>query len=197
MGQRFFTSDWHLNHGNIIKYCNRQFKSVKRMNDVLIKFANDKAKHRSDIIIHVGDFYCYGSDRGSESVKENPSLYIDRLTATFVNIKGNHDRNNKVTSLCDHMITNVGPFRVHVCHHPSNDHNSRVKNFKHIILICGHVHNKWKHFYDKERDILNINVGVDAWKNCIVSESEIVNFINKLAQSDSNINKLINRFKDK
>jgi hypothetical protein len=32
----FLTGDLHLNHTNIITYCNRPFNSVKKMNKVLI-----------------------------------------------------------------------------------------------------------------------------------------------------------------
>lgn len=33
----FFTSDTHFNHANIIRFCNRPFKDVNQMNEVLIE----------------------------------------------------------------------------------------------------------------------------------------------------------------
>jgi calcineurin-like phosphoesterase family protein len=165
------------------------------MNENLINRANSRASNQDDLIIHVGDFYCYGSDRGSDNIKENPRIYINRLTAQFVNIRGNHDKSNKMISVGDRLLTNIGPFKmVYVSHHPSDDHNSRVKSMKNIIHICGHVHGRWKYFYDEERNIININVGIDAWKYNIVSEMELVVFIDNLARHHENIKKLVSRW---
>lgn len=37
MSKLFFTSDHHFGHANIIKFCNRPFKDVDEMNEVLIE----------------------------------------------------------------------------------------------------------------------------------------------------------------
>jgi len=33
----WFTSDYHLGHANIIKYCNRPFKGIDQMNSTIIR----------------------------------------------------------------------------------------------------------------------------------------------------------------
>lgn len=172
---RFWTSDLHFQHGNIIEYCNRPFKSVDRMESVLINNINTRAKS-GDILIHLGDFMCYGGDRGSFVGKNKDTFYIEKLNPTFVNIRGNHDDNNRVSSVSDELITKLGPYMVSASHHPSiiNPNN------KLPIHLCGHVHNLWKYYYDGKNKILNINVGIDAWNYQIVSDQELICFISHI-----------------
>ena len=72
---RFWTSDLHLNHANIILYCNRPFKSSKRMDEVLINNINMRAKE-NDVLIHLGDFMCYGKDRELHNDKKLSLIHI-------------------------------------------------------------------------------------------------------------------------
>ena len=51
----FFTSDTHISHHNIIKYCNRPFANAKEMDAEMIKRWNEKVK-LDDTIYHLGDF---------------------------------------------------------------------------------------------------------------------------------------------
>lgn len=162
---RFWTSDLHFNHTNIIKYCSRSFTDTKQMDTELINTINNTASLR-DTLIHLGDFVL--------GCKED--YYINQINPTFINIKGNHDKNNKVSSLADLIIATLGPYQVSASHYPSitNPHN------KLPIHICGHVHTLWKHYYDKQNKILNINVGIDAWNYQIVSDQELIDYIRKV-----------------
>ena len=47
-------SDTHFNHFNIIKYCNRPYATIKKMNDALIKNWNDYVDD-NDIVFFLGD----------------------------------------------------------------------------------------------------------------------------------------------
>jgi calcineurin-like phosphoesterase family protein len=190
MSKKFFTSDWHLNQ-ELLSHSSRHFKSVDKMNNTIINNANARAKDRGDLIIHVGDFYCYGSDQGSMSIKMNPKLFLDKINAQFINIRGNHDDTNKVLSLASILSTKVGPYNVLVSHFPSYEDSSKVKSRSNIIHICGHVHKSWKYFYDEDRNILNINVGVDVWRYNIISEAELVVYLESLARSNIKIQKLL------
>ena len=61
----WFTSDLHLGHGNIIKYCNRPFKDIEHMNRALIDNWNSRVK-LNDVVFHVGDF-CFKNSPGGKS----------------------------------------------------------------------------------------------------------------------------------
>lgn len=78
----FFTSDTHFWHANIIKYCNRPFKSIEDMNESLISAWN-RCVRPTDIVFHLGDFaFC-----SSEKLKD----IISRLNGTIYLTMGNHD----------------------------------------------------------------------------------------------------------
>lgn len=50
----FFTSDTHFYHTNIIKYCNRPFKSMHEMNEVMMNNWNKIVKP-TDTVCHLGE----------------------------------------------------------------------------------------------------------------------------------------------
>ena len=71
-----------LGHANIIKYCNRPFETVERMNKEMIKKWNSVVKE-GDKIYHLGDFIFGKKDIAAE--------IISRLNGNIYLIKGNHD----------------------------------------------------------------------------------------------------------
>ena len=180
---KFFTSDLHLGHKNVITYCNRPFKTVEHMNEQLIRRINERA-HPDDVLIHVGDFACYGRERGQENNRTNPKSYLEQINPQIIPLKGNHDVNNKVKYIGTGMIMSIGKIGViTISHHPTTDpkcpEQFRTKGNALGYHICGHVHQLWKHYYDKEHNKLNINVGIDVWNYNIVSEQELINYIIK------------------
>ena len=190
MSKRFFTADWHLNSEGTRIVVPRPFKTVDKMNERIIANANQRAKSRSDVIVHVGDFCQRGDDNhykdetARTGFKDKPESFLDSISATFVNVEGNHDGNNDVRSVCRSMITKIGRFwDASVGHYPSWYDDARGTFISHrgrrdwTIRICGHVHEKWKHRFDMENMVLNVNVGVDAWRYQIVSESELLGYI--------------------
>lgn len=76
----FFTSDFHANHANIIKFCDRPWKSKEEMTENLIQNWNSVIGP-DDIIFHLGDFCWSGS--------WNPIL--EKLNGIKYFIFGNHD----------------------------------------------------------------------------------------------------------
>lgn len=81
------TSDSHLFHHNILKYCNRPFASVYDMHQHIIAEWNSVVQP-DEIVIHLGDYICGGT---FEQVKE----ITDQLNGYKILIMGNHDRKSK------------------------------------------------------------------------------------------------------
>ena len=95
---RWFTSDTHFFHKNIIRYCNRPWNSgkdeagniiatdddVKRMNDDIVARWNSVVS-KSSIVWHLGDFSFGG--------KENLEHIFPKLNGKINLVMGNHDHN--------------------------------------------------------------------------------------------------------
>ena len=185
MAQIFFTADWHLGSKIVMDIYKRPFKTVERMNAVLISNCNNKAKEKTDFVIHAGDFACYGKDRNETGLSINPNLFHKIIHSTFVPLEGNHDYNNKVKFIGSSLRLEVGQFEdVSIGHYPSYDKRAKDSFKKGDIHLCGHVHDKWKYFIDKENEVLNINIGVDVWNYHPISEDELANYIKKIMEKN-------------
>jgi calcineurin-like phosphoesterase family protein len=79
---RYIISDLHLDHANIIKYCDRPFDDVDAMNDALIENWNAVVEP-DDTVLYLGDFGWWG-------VENIISLY-EQLNGEMVCVRGNHD----------------------------------------------------------------------------------------------------------
>lgn len=190
----FFTSDLHLQSSEnpgIIDWAHRPFKSVAKHDAALIRGINERCKP-GDLLIHVGDFMNYGKNRGKEGGRAKPEEYIKRIGRQIVFLEGNHDPNNHVRCIGRTLTTKVGRYVVSVGHYPSyNEHfeMADTSTYDSIfglsrIHLCGHVHNAWRYQWDgigtNRIPVLNINIGVDAWKYRPVSESELDAYIGKV-----------------
>lgn len=78
------TSDHHLYHANIIKYCDRPFMDVDEMHEHFIKAWNEVVKP-DDIVINMGDYICGGNFEQIEEITR-------QLNGYKILITGNHDR---------------------------------------------------------------------------------------------------------
>lgn len=79
---KYFTSDFHFNHANVIKYCNRPFETVDQMNEVLLKAWNEVVKPE-DTVYFLGDF-CFNPQKALE--------WLSKLNGEIIFISGNHDK---------------------------------------------------------------------------------------------------------
>lgn len=106
----FFTSDWHINHANSIKFDNRPFQTVEQMHEKLISNFNKQVPENA-ITYFLGDI-ATGPTEIIHSV-------ISRLNGTKVCVVGNHDKpttsmyncgfdvvlNNAAITVCGQLVT--------------------------------------------------------------------------------------------
>jgi len=158
----WFTADCHFGHFNIINYTNRPFKNVEHMNFELIRRWN-KVVAKDDLIYHVGDF----AYKGQTQAKEIEKL----LNGKIVHLEGNHDSNNGVKTLIVYAKMRFGGKNIWVEHIPPAIGDFPLET---DMILCGHVHNLWKHTFIE--DIPVINVGVDVWDYQPVSINSILKY---------------------
>ena len=171
----WFTSDYHLGHANIIKYCNRPFKDVQHMNKVIIRNHNERVKP-GDTVFHIGDFLFKNSPGGKEGEGGRVSAreWEEQLNGKIIHIKGNHDKNSSCKTVIHNATINYGGKRILLVHNPEHAYQSYLYN--HDLYFTGHVHEKWqiKRFRHYERLVDCVNVGVDVWSFRPVSFGEIM-----------------------
>lgn len=174
----YFTSDFHLGSSNVINHCKRPFQNVGHMNDTLIRRVNKLDRH--DVLFHVGDFILVGYDR--HDIKEDFSdikieTYLDQIKPHIILLNGNHDSGHNCHAMCNCVYVNLNRNwkNISVSHFPLTKTYDTLK-----IHLCGHVHDKWLANFDKETNVLNINVGVDVWDYRLVDSLTLVKVIEDL-----------------
>ena len=134
----FFTSDTHFNHANIIKFCNRPFKDVEQMNEVMIANWNSVIG-KDDTVFHLGDF-CLGGEAEWTKI-------LDRLNGKIYLIMGNHDLKNirqgfisRFEHVAMQMRIEIGKKRIYLCHYPFLCFEGSYKDD--VWQLFGHVHTR-------------------------------------------------------
>lgn len=126
----FVISDLHLGHKNIIKLCNRPFKTVEEMDNTIITNWNKTVKE-DDLVYLLGDLSFKGL---------NAEKYLDKLNGSVILIKGNHDkyiRHNKIKAIYDYREIEVNGIKYVLSHYPIIAWNGQYRNSIHLY---GHVH---------------------------------------------------------
>lgn len=128
-------SDTHFGHENIIKYCDRPFKSVYQMNQTMIENWC-RVVNPEDIVYHLGDVYM-GAD--GKDVHE----ILRRLPGRKRLILGNHDdgksaviQNNFQKVVVWRMFREFGLLLSHVPVHEGTLNPEKCPRNVH-----GHIHN--------------------------------------------------------
>ena len=182
----FIVSDTHWNHTNIIKFCDRPFKTVEEMNEELIKRWNSVVGPQ-DAVLHLGD------------VGFNYSSLFDiipRLNGTSkMLIRGNHDWNQErmnavgfvtLTSFKDEVYKMPHGDHILICAHrprdlPTWDVENRNTWGARNIVLCGHEHNnapvfiKWvRDKGDTARPVMALNMSCEWWDYTPVESTVVI-----------------------
>jgi len=175
----YFSSDFHFNHKNIIKYCNRPFFTLEEMDTTIISNINSIVKEE-DILYFLGDFGFTKSSEAPEARKDTFEYYRNRIYCkNIIYIKGNHDKNNRNKTINESMVINYGGERIFLTHNPE------YCNVHFRLNFVGHVHEKWmfKRYRKGEAFTDCCNVGVDVWAFKPITINEIMSAYSKWKRS--------------
>ena len=181
---RFWTSDLHFGHANIIRYCSRPFSDVAQMNAKLIDNWNDVVADSDDVWV-LGDFAMGAIDQ--------TLAFVSRLRGAKTLVTGNHDRcwsaaGNKsarwVETYLDAGFGNVvhGTIPIELGGAPALAGHFPYAGDSHdddrfvalrpidcgLPLLHGHVHERWR------VNGHQVNVGVDVWDYRPVSDDQLL-----------------------
>lgn len=191
MSDIWFTSDWHLSHTNIIRYCDRPFDNTQHMNEQLVERHNRLVAPDDDVYV-LGDV---AMGRRTESLP-----WISRFNGQLHLISGNHDpcwahrykpsQANKLqrarqqymdagfATIADTHQLNLGGTHVLLHHFPyAGDSKAKDRYVdarpqdRGAWLLHGHVHELWR------QNGRQINVGTDAWNYQPVHTEQILDLI--------------------
>lgn len=164
----WWTADYHFGHTNIIKYCNRPFKTAEEMNETIIRKHNERVKP-DDTVFFLGDFIFKG---GVEGGTNHYSYFLKRLNGHFVFIKGNHDKNNSLNAIISGAYIHYGGKDMYMCHDPEKADPNMAIN------LCGHIHTLYKTKRINVKSLV-VNCGVDMWGFYPISFEQIHKAITK------------------
>lgn len=213
MKRTFFTADHHFGHANILKYETRRnahgepFTSIEEADEYLIEQWNITVAS-GDLV------YCLGDFSFKQSIIESilPRLHGDKILVVgnhdpYIKRLANHGNTKTYREAHEaaeqagfrsvhlHLnieISGIGLVRLsHFPYWPSStegvpDYDLRYPEHRpppgrEAVLLCGHIHSQWQ---VKADPLPMINVGIDAWNLCPVSESEIVQKYQEIVPSN-------------
>lgn len=189
----YFTSDSHLSHKNIIKYCDRPFKDVDHMDAEIIRRWNETVTP-DDEVYHLGDIALGPIDKSLAK--------ITQLNGYKIAIMGNHDRPFmrqgkpdesdwfiKYGEVFDELWDwrggsidlygqefNLSHFPYTGDSHDGDRYDQFRFNDQGVPIIHGHTHSKEKISYSS-KGTLQIHVGQDAWGYRPVPEDAILDLL--------------------
>jgi calcineurin-like phosphoesterase family protein len=147
-----FTADFHFGHDNIIRYCNRPFRSVEEMDQTILDRLNASVK-ANDILYFLGDF-CIGSK--AKALEHRKQIRCKKIFA----VPGNHDK--QVRKLTDEFswLSNLAEISIHgqpivICHYAMRVWNRSHHGAWHLY---GHSHGN----LPDTPTSLSMDVGVDT-----------------------------------
>lgn len=157
MSKKWYTSDFHLFHNNIINYCNRPFKTIWEMHDAIVDGMNERVAKNDELFI-LGDVSFYGGDKVQDVLK--------RINGRKHLVIGNHDAKNMGkwsgwASVGHYLEIKDSGQNVVLMHYPIESWNKQSHG---SIHLHGHRHGVPGRYDGKTSLGLREDVGVDPWK---------------------------------
>lgn len=171
---RFWTSDTHFGHANIIKYCNRPFADVYAMDAELIWRWNQVVKPE-DEVFHLGDFAFANRNRVED--------LLSKLNGRKFLVAGNHDPKGTINAngwtgvYAMETILLGNQVRAEMIHNPAKASGTWK------LILHGHQHGFTTslHDFNPNPEYKYIDCGVDAgWSYTPVSEDQIIERVRSL-----------------
>lgn len=187
---RYWTSDLHLGHKNIITYCNRPYSDVTHMTTSIAQYLLSMLKKDDELIV-VGDValkpqfaFELGRQLSAQGVKL--MLVMGNHDACFpekeskrehaLNMKKKYENAGwEVTLSYETFLADGTPVLVSHLPYGNEDglkYDQRYRSFRPAdagkVLIHGHLHGKYKKFGRM------IDVGFDPHEGKILSEEEVI-----------------------
>jgi calcineurin-like phosphoesterase family protein len=163
--KKWFISDTHFSHFNIIRYAGRPYANVEEMNASLIDNWN-RCVDPNDQVFFLGDFGLGNVD----------SLHVicSCLHGHKIAIRGNHDRNaswmNRIgfSVVLESAFLKIGSHLVELIHIPSDQPPGHFQ-------LHGHVHEKRPCTLVSNQ----LNLCVEVWDYKPVEEKVIISILDK------------------
>lgn len=158
----YFTADLHFGHYNIIKYCDRPFRSERHMDQELTRLWNETVTEEDTIYV-LGDLSMVTSE-GTNYLRR----IVSKLNGTKHLILGNHD------NLKPFSYVEMGFQTVHTAlelkidneiYFLNHDPVASITNDRHIWLV-GHVHT----LFSELKNCINVGVDVRGFKPISIDE---------------------------
>lgn len=153
---RYVISDLHLDHANILDYCDRPFDDVDAMNEELVARWNETVDP-TDTVFYLGDLAWWDD--------ENVLQWAEQLNGSLLLVLGNHDEFTPdampfpVVDSC--TLSHAG--QVFVCQH----YPEEVPENANWWLLHGHCHNNDTDdhpFIDPTTQRINVSVELTEYR---------------------------------
>jgi calcineurin-like phosphoesterase family protein len=154
----YFRHLTHFGHFNIIRYCNRPYKSVNEMNEALIANWNEVVEPE-DSVYHLGDFAF-----GRGITPEDAIAIRRRLNGKIHLIRGNHEETaDRIATypekpfvwVKDYHELKIGKQNIVLFHYPMRSWHHNMRGAWHLF---GHAHGGCPPVGK------SFDCGVDSWK---------------------------------
>jgi len=153
-------SDLHLDHDNIIEYCDRPFQSCSEMNQALIENWNDNIEPEEKVLF-LGDLVPF------EEQDHVIQGLLNKLNGRFVFIYGNHDETVPIKSH-HHLTLDVQGYSIYLTHYPEHAPEDWDG-----WAIYGHHHNNFPDkypFVDPENKRINVSIELLGFEPLPITE---------------------------